>query len=64
MIIDVDRLREYLTNYYGSAMSYYPVAVMDLTKIESASDEELINIALQNNVNLSNFEIKQKRKYL
>ena len=60
MEIDIDRLRSDLIDYYGTAMSFYPQAVIDLSKIESASAEQLINIALSNNIDLSDYEIKEK----
>ncbi len=55
--IDVDRLRKDLIEYFGTAMSYNPVAMMDLIKIEKATDQEIINIALNNNINLNDYVI-------
>ena len=60
MEIDIDRLRSDLIDYYGTAMSFYPQAVIDLSKIESASAEQLINTALSNYFDLSDYEIKEK----
>lgn len=59
MEIDVESLREDLKNYFGTAMQYYPVAMIDLTKVESASDEEVINIAIKNGFDLSNYEVRK-----
>ena len=59
MNIDIDRLREDLIDYFGSAMSFYGAAVMDLTRVEMASDEEIIRIAIQNGFDLSDYEVKE-----
>jgi len=57
MEIDIERLREDLINYYGTAISYNPQAVIDLSIVENASYQQLINIALSLNIDLSNYEI-------
>ena len=56
--IDVDELREDLKTYYGTAMQYYPQAMMDLIKVEQASDSEIVQIAQDNGINLYDYEIK------
>ena len=56
--IDIDELRNDLINYFGSAMQYNQVAMMDLIKVEQASDNEIVNIALKNGFNLYDYEIK------
>ena len=54
--IDTDRLRRDMMDYYGTAMfSGFPMAVVDLSRIERASDEELIEIAQKNGVDLSEY---------
>ena len=58
MTIDVDALREDLKNYYGTAMQYNPTAMMDLIKVENASDNEIVNIAIKNGFNIYDYEIK------
>ena len=55
--LDIESLREDLINYYGTATSFYPVAYMDLIKVEKATDEELIQIAIKNNMDLNNYII-------
>ena len=42
-------------------MQYNQVAMMDLIKVEQASDNEIVNIALKNGFNLYDYEIKGKR---
>lgn len=56
--IDIDQLREDLETYYGTAMQYNPAAMMDLIKVERASDNEIVKIARDNNINLYDYEIK------
>ena len=54
--IDYESLRRDLINYFGSAMSIYPIALMDVTNVEQASDYEIIEIAINNGFNLSDYE--------
>ena len=61
MELDYERLREDLIDYYGSAMMYNPMAVIELSDVENASDFKLEQIAIQNGFNLSDYE-KQKRR--
>ena len=56
--IDIEKLREDLIDYYGTAMfNSSPLAVMELSKVENATPEELIQIALKNKIDLSNYQI-------
>lgn len=55
--IDIEKLRSDLKDYFGSAMGFFPVAIMDLIKVQNASPEELINIALKNNFDLNKYII-------
>ena len=55
--IDIEKLRSDLMEYFGTAMGFFPVATMDLIKVQNASDEELINIALKNNFDLNKYII-------
>ncbi len=62
MIIDGDKLKRDLMDYYGSATPFYPVAFLDVSRVENATPEELLDIANSNNVDLSSYEIKSKIK--
>lgn len=43
---DIDELKQRLIDYYGTAMySGFPMAIIDLSKIENMSDEEIIREA-------------------
>ena len=56
MTLDTDKLRKDLTDYYGTAMNNgIPMAVIDLEKAERASDEELVEMAEEENVDLSRY---------
>lgn len=57
MKIDIERLRQDLINYYGSAMMFQPLAIADLTKVENASPEELVRIAIANGFDLEDYKI-------
>lgn len=46
MEYDVERLRALLKDYYGTAMfNGFPMAVIDLAKVDRMSDEEVIELA-------------------
>ena len=60
--IDIDKLRNDLINYFGSAMMYNKMAMMDLIKVEHASASEIVNIAIQNGFNLYDYESKGKHR--
>ena len=62
MNIDIERLREDLINYFGTALSYNPIAMMDLIKVENASDVEIIKIAENNNFDLNQYIIKYNKR--
>ena len=57
MNIDFERLRQDLIDYFGSAMELFPVAVMDVIRVESATYDELLEIANQNGFDLSEYEL-------
>ena len=63
MTIDVDKLRDALIDYFGSAMQFYPQAVIELSEVESASPEKLVDIALKNGFDLSDFEVTKGRGF-
>jgi len=61
--IDIEKLRIDLIDYFGSAMiSLTTLALMDLSRVEKANDEELIQIAQQNGFKLEKY-IKKYKKY-
>lgn len=54
--IDIDRLRKDLIEHFTASMFIVsPVALVDLSKVENASDEEVIQIAKDNNFNLKKY---------
>ena len=58
MNIDIEKLRRDLIDYFGTAMaSGFGMAVMDLTRVERASDQELINIALDCGFDLNDYVV-------
>ena len=60
MDFDYDRLRRDLMDNYGTAMfSGFPMAVMDLSRVERASEEELLRIASKERVNLDKYKTFQ-----
>lgn len=59
MNIDIDRLRSDLIDYFGSAAQIYGAAYLDVSRVMRASDEEVVNIAIQNGFNIYDYEIKE-----
>lgn len=55
MAIDVERLRRDLIDYFGTAMGVLPTAMMELSQVENASSEKLIEIARKNGFDLRNY---------
>lgn len=56
--IDVNKLCKDLKDYYGTAMfNGFPMAVMDLSKIERMSGQELIELAQSKGIDLSKYLI-------
>ena len=54
--IDVIRLRRDMKDYFGTAMySGFPMAVMDLSRVERMSDRELVELAQKNGVDLRKY---------
>lgn len=51
------KLRKDLIDYFGTAMnSGFSMAVIDLSDIEKMSDEELLNYAVKNGVDIEKYE--------
>lgn len=61
MNYDYERLRKDLVEYFGSALVYNPMAIMDVNKVQNASNKELEEIARKNQVVLSDYIISVKR---
>jgi len=59
---DIERLRDDLIDYYGTASMIYCVAMADLVRVQSASDSELIEIAINNGYNLEDYKVSYERK--
>ena len=64
MNIDIEKLRQDLINYYGTAIEYNPMAMMNLIEIEKASPTRVIEIAISNNIDLDDYQINVKRRML
>ena len=60
--IDVDSLRHDLIDYFGAASMYNSIALADLVRVQSASDNEIVNIAIRNGFNIYDYEIKNRSR--
>lgn len=54
--IDIEKLRNYLINYYGTASTFYPQAIYDVIELENGTEEKVLKLALKNNININNFK--------
>ena len=57
-MIDYDKLRNDLIEYFGTAMTFNLMAMSDLIRVERASNDELVEIALKNNFDLNKYKNK------
>ncbi len=64
MNINFEQLRKDIINYYEGAffVGGFGAAIFDISKIYNASNEELINIANELNININNYIIKNRHK--
>lgn len=57
MDIDYEKLRSDLMDYFGTAMfSGLPMSIVDLSDVEIASNDELIQIAKKNGFDLTKYQ--------
>jgi len=61
--IDYESLRRDLIDYFGTAMMYNPIAVIELSEVETASNSKLVQIAIQNGFNLENYIDQKIKRY-
>lgn len=55
--IDIERLKEEIIDYYGTAMNNgFNMAIVDIEKVERASDEEIIKIARKIGINIEKYK--------
>lgn len=58
--IDVDALRDYMEDYYGTAMfNGFPPALMDLADVSSMSPYELCEKAEEEGIDLRRFVVEE-----
>lgn len=54
--LDTERLRRDIEDDYGSAMSSrFPMAMMEMSEVERASDRELIEMAREKRVDMTKY---------
>jgi hypothetical protein len=58
--MDIERLRDDLISYFGTAIYYNPMTIMELEEVKRANEYELIKIALDNKFDLERYEIKER----
>ena len=58
MVINIEKLRKDLIDYYGTGSMNWPVAQIDVFDLENASDEEVYEFAVKKKVNLNKYIIE------
>lgn len=58
--LDIESLREDLTDYFGSAIFINPYAKYDMLEVSTCNIIRLINIAIENNFDLNNYLNRKK----
>ena len=62
MYYNIEKLRRDLMDYFGTAMSNgLDMAVIDLSEIENASPDKLVEIAEKNGFNINNYMEEYER---
>ena len=59
--MDYERLRNDLIDYFGTAIGFNPAAIIELSMVESVSNDKLIDIAIKNGFDLSDYESQKRR---
>lgn len=64
--IDINKLKQDLKDYYEAAYFTlgYGAALMDSFDLDNLSDEEIINKAIDNGINIENYIINNSNKKL
>lgn len=64
--IDINKLKQDLKDYYEAAYFtlWYGAALMDSFDLDNLSDEEIINKAIDNGINLEQYIINNSNKKL
>ena len=57
--MDYEKLREDLIDYFGTATIFNQMAIINLSIVENASYDKLIEIAIENGFDLDNYKIKR-----
>ena len=62
--VDINKLRDDLENYFGTAMfNGNPQAMIELEEVKRASAQELISIARRHGVNINNYKERDEYDY-
>ncbi len=59
MDIDFLSLKKDLEDYYGTAINSNSFAMADLVNLDNLTEEELVNLAINNGFDLDNYIIKK-----
>ena len=57
---DFERLRKDLLDFYGTAMMFNPMAMLNVVDVEKADNEKLLHLAQSNGFDLEEYRVKRK----
>lgn len=59
--INIEKLRNDLIDYFGTAMfTASPLAIIELSKLKNANEQEIIRIAIKNNFDLNQYKYNSR----
>lgn len=64
MYIDFEKLRYDLIDYFGSGISIYNIALINIIEVENADENKLIQIAKSNGFSLNDYTLESYTKKL
>ena len=60
MMIDIQKLRNDIKDYYGTAVfNGFPMAMIDVINVDCLSDKEVVDLALEKKMNLEKYFIQE-----
>ena len=61
MMIDIQKLRNDIKDYYGTAaFNGFPMAMVDVINVDRLSDQEIVDLAMKREMSLEKYFIQEK----
>ena len=60
MVIDIQKLRNDIKDYYGTAVfNGFPMAMIDVINVDRLSDQEIVDLVLKKKMSLEKYFIQE-----